>query len=272
MNLEFLFWFFLIGIIIATVQDLKRREIDFWLCKILLFGGISFIIFYSILNQSLIPIIYLALSLIILFALKNIFYQSRVFAGGDANLLFSLSALFVGITAIGTITNILLYVLFLMIAGAIYGLISLIYIYMKNFKKTNKKLAPKLKKIKYNAILLSSVLLALLFRIDIIFPTIGVLLAIYPLLYLFSKTLEEELMIVNKKPAELQEGDWLAERINLKNKTIEYSWDGLSKEDIKDIKKESKKVKVKNGLPFAPAFLIAHILYWLFKDSIIGIF
>ena len=95
MNLEFLFWFFLIGIIIATVQDLKRREIDFWLCKILLFGGISFIIFYSILNQSLIPIIYLALSLIILFALKNIFYQSRVFAGGDANLLFSLSALFV---------------------------------------------------------------------------------------------------------------------------------------------------------------------------------
>jgi prepilin signal peptidase PulO-like enzyme (type II secretory pathway) len=74
-----------------------------------------------------------------------------------------------------------------------------------------------------------------------------------------------------KKPSEIQEGDWLAKNVKLKTKTLKYSWDGLSKEDVKLLRKEKKNIKVKEGIPFAPAFLIAHILYWLFKDNILNI-
>jgi len=97
----------------------------------------------------------------------------------------------------------------------------------------------------------------------------GILISIYPLLYLFAKTLEEELMIRRKKPSQLQEGDWLSETVKVGNKKIQYSWDGLEKEDIALLKKYKKSVKIKQGLPFAPSFLLAHILYWIFEETII---
>ena len=271
MNLTFLFWFFLAGIIIATVQDLKRKEIDHWLNQTLLMGGIVFILLFSILNKTFNPSIQLIISLAILFGLSNIFYYGRVFAGGDSSLLFALSALFVGTTIFGTLMNIATYTLTLLISAAIYGSIALTIIYIKNFKETNKAIKPKLKKIKYPYILLTSLILILLANLSSILPAIGVILAFYPLLYYFSKTLEETAMIKLKNPKQLQEGDWLAQDIKLKNKTLEYNWDGLSREDIKLIQKNTrKKIKLKDGLAFAPAFLLAHILYWLLKDNILS--
>ena len=49
----FLFWFFLIGLIVATLQDLKRREVDDWLNILLLVGGGVFIFYSSILKGNL---------------------------------------------------------------------------------------------------------------------------------------------------------------------------------------------------------------------------
>jgi hypothetical protein len=264
---SFLHWFFLIGLIIATVQDLKRREIDFWLCGILLSGGVVLILFNSILKQTLTPVIQLGISLLIFLVLMKLFYHSRIFAGGDSNLLFSLSPLFIGITYVSTITNSLLYVLFLLFAGSIYGLISLAYLYLKNFKTINKALKLETKKIRLWLIILSPITI-ILFLIN--FNTLGMigsLLILYTLLYVFSKTIEEKLMTKEKSAKDLAEGDWIAEDIKVGNKTIKYSWDGLSKKEIKLLK--NKKVKVKYGIPFAPAFLIAHIAYWLFKDKLL---
>ncbi|MBT7705937.1 hypothetical protein HN747_00675 [archaeon] len=269
MNLEFLFWFFLIGIILSVIQDLKRREIDIWLCNILLIGGITFTILFSIINSSINPLINLTIALLITFILRIVLYNSRVFAGGDARLLFSLGALFVGSTISLTLINISVYLMILLFSGGIYGLLALMVIYIRNFKKTNKNLKPKLKKIKYHLFLLASIVLMVIgIFVDLLF-IIGILLSIYPLLYLFAKTLEEELMISNKKISQLQEGDWLAETVKVGNKKIEYSWDGLEKEDIALIKRYKKFVKVKQGLPFAPSFLLAHILYWVFGKTII---
>ena len=72
------------------------------------------------------------------------------------------------------------------------------------------------------------------------------------------------------KTKDLREGDWLAGDVKLaKNKTIKYSWEGLSGKEIAILKKYKKKVKIKYGLPFAPAFLIAHILYWMFAGKLL---
>ncbi|MDH3353368.1 MAG: hypothetical protein OEL87_02885 [Nanoarchaeota archaeon] len=64
---------------------------------------------------------------------------------------------------------------------------------------------------------------------------------------------------------ELREGDWLVDDIKIKGKIISADWDGLSLEDIELLKKK-KKVKIKEGLPFVPAFFIAFLIYVFLKD------
>jgi Flp pilus assembly protein protease CpaA len=261
---EFLFWFFLAGILIATFQDLKRREIDVWLCTILLIGGISYIVFKSIFEtNTLLPLL---ISLITLLILMNIFYYGRIFAGGDARLLLALSAIFVTTNIFNTLTNIGTYIILLLFSGAIYGLIMMKILYLKNWKKINRNLKPKLKKIKYQFILLLGIILIALSTINPLFSLAGVLIIIYPPLFFLSKEIEKTALIKEKPTNKLQEGDWLDRTIKVKNRTIKYSWDGLTKEDIKFLKKHKKKVKIKDGLPYAPAFLIAHIIYFLLKN------
>ena len=266
---SFLQWFFLVGLIIATIQDLKRREIDFWLCGLMLSGGIILIIFNSVLNQTLMPLLQLGLALLIFLVLMKLFYHLRIFAGGDANLLFSLSPLFIGATYLATITNSLVYLLLILFAGSVYGLMSLAYLYLKNFKTLNAELKINFKKMGLFLILVLVLTIILFLTGHYALGTLGVILLVYPLLYVFSKTIEENLMTVSKSPNELQEGDWIAEDIKIGNKTLKYSWDGLTEKDIKFLKKKKRKIKIKYGIPFAPAFLIAHLFYWLFKNKIL---
>ena len=71
---NFLFWLFLAGIIVACLQDLKRREVDDWLNLFLIITSISFIFFraYFEKNPSLISQLFFAFSscIIIFFSLS----------------------------------------------------------------------------------------------------------------------------------------------------------------------------------------------------------
>ena len=122
MEFGFLFWLFLIGIGVASLQDLKRREVDNWLNLLLLFSGIGFLVFSAIFESSTNLIILGIISLLIMFVVVNAFYYGRVFAGGDAKLMFAMFALFVASTLRATVINIGMFILFLMLAGSIYGL------------------------------------------------------------------------------------------------------------------------------------------------------
>jgi hypothetical protein len=88
------------------------------------------------------------------------------------------------------------------------------------------------------------------------------------ILFAFAKSIEKISMICPKDARDLREGDWLAEDVRIKGKIIKYNWEGLDKKDIKRLQSYKKKVKIKDGIPFVPGFLIAFILY-LFKDRII---
>jgi hypothetical protein len=88
-------------------------------------------------------------------------------------------------------------------------------------------------------------------------------------LYVFAKGLETVSMIRDVSGSELREGDWLVDDVKVKGKTIKSDWDGLSLEDIK-LLKGKKKVKIKDGLPFVPAFLIAFLGYVFLKDYVLG--
>ena len=78
-------------------------------------------------------------------------------------------------------------------------------------------------------------------------------------------------MIREINAKKLREGDWLVDDIKLKAKTIKYNWEGLTKNDLVLLHKLNKKVKIKEGLPFVPAFLIAFIGYYFLRERLFEI-
>ena len=70
----------------------------------------------------------------------------------------------------------------------------------------------------------------------------------------------------------LSEGDWLERDAAIGNKFIRKSVQGLTREEIFLLKKYKKKVWIKDGVPFTPAFLIAFLIFvyrWVFGIKII---
>ena len=77
-------------------------------------------------------------------------------------------------------------------------------------------------------------------------------------------------MVKRVHPKYLTEGDWLFKDVKVGKKTIKKSWDGLTKKDIRLLKKK-KFVMIRYGIPFSPSFLIAFIIliyFWSFRSGI----
>ena len=66
-------------------------------------------------------------------------------------------------------------------------------------------------------------------------------------------------MIKNRDPWKLTEGDWLERDVKIGRKVIKKSVHGLSLKEIRILRKAKKKVLIKEGVPFTPAFLFAFV-------------
>jgi len=261
----FLFWLFFVGIVVASLQDLKRREVDNWLNLFLLLASFSFIFFRAIFEENPTIIFQAGFALVTLFIFMNVFYYGRVFAGGDAKLLFAMTVFFIGATFVTTLANIGIFLLFLMFAGSIYGIIYSVVLYIKDFEKVNKKIKEGFSNLWVRYAIVLGVILFVLSYVNWLFLLFAVFAFVFPLLYVFAKGLENASMMRAISGKELHEGDWLVEDIKVKGRVIKADWDGLSLEDI-ELLKGRKKVKIKEGLPFVPAFLIAFLLYVFLKE------
>jgi len=267
----FLFWLFFIGIIIASLQDLKRREVDNWLNLFLLISGFVFIFYKAIFEKDISLIFQAGFALVIMFALMNLFYYGRVFAGGDAKLLVAMTVFFIGVDFNATLINIGIFIFFLLFSGSIYGLIYSIVLYFKDFKKVNKEIKEGFSNLWIRYIILLGFVVLLLGFLYYVFFLLGVFLIFSPFLYVFVKGLEDISMVRDISGKELREGDWLVNDVRVGKKTIKADWDGLSLEDIK-LLSNKKKVKIKDGLPFVPAFLIAFLIYVFLREWFLGLF
>ena len=287
----------LVWMIFAVVQDLRKREIANWVNFSLIIFAIGFRFFYSLFNgvedgtgfnffyQGLI-------GLVIFFILGNLLYYCRMFAGGDAKLFFALGAILP--FSENFFVNLKVFVLFLILflfSGAVYGLFvsgALILNHLKEFKKEFLKQFKKNKNL-----FILSIFLALFFVIlgfsDIFMVYFGILIFIIPYFYLSAKAIDEVCMIKKISPKNLTEGDWLYKDVRVGNRIIKKRWDGLTKEEIKLLRKALQKgnrpsvvglkkenyVLVRQGIPFSPAFLIAFLVliyFWFFRSGILSYF
>ena len=104
--------------------------------------------------------------------------------------------------------------------------------------------------------------------INLIFLFFAIFIWVLPVLYVFAKGLEDVAMVKEISGKELREGDWLVEDIKICKNLIKADWDGLSLRDVKLLRKKEK-IRIKEGLPFVPAFLIAFIFYVFLKERVL---
>ena len=101
------------------------------------------------------------------------------------------------------------------------------------------------------------------------FVIFGIVVMLFPVLFVFAKSVEESCMIKSLDPKKVTEGDWLYHDVLIRGKSIKADWDGVSKRELFLMRKRmNKKILIKEGIPFTPGFLFGFIvllyLFWKF--------
>jgi prepilin signal peptidase PulO-like enzyme (type II secretory pathway) len=264
----------LIAFIAATLTDLKRREVPDTLNFTYLGAGIAYSIILSLAVNNYFALINAAAGIAIAYGIGAILYYTGQWGGGDTKLLLGFGAwhgLFYNSIALQFQELLLLhFVIALFAAGGAYGLFYLVFLIVKSKNKiiTAQQKNPGIKMILLLFFSLILILLGLMlpYPLNILSLMLAISLSLLYLLMKHSKGIEEALFIKDIPVEKLTEGDWLAEDVVIGKKTIaKKSGEGLSKEDITEIRKyHSKgridKVRIKEGIPFIPAFLIGYII------------
>ena len=270
-----------VWIAFAVIQDLKKREVANWLNFSLIIFALGFRFFYCLFSQDVQGFSFFYQGLIglgIFFVIGNLFYYGRMFAGGDAKLMIALGAVLP--FSENFFVNIKIFILFFFIfafVGAFYSLTISLFLSLKNFRFVRKEFCKQLnkkRKLIYIFMFLGLLLMALGFFESLLFG-LGSVIFILPYFYIYAKAVDEVCMVKKVKTSQLMEGDWLYKDLKVRKKLIKVSWDGLSKEDIKEIKKKYKEIKIKQGIPFTPVFLFSFlilILLYFLKIELWNIF
>jgi len=264
----FLFGLAFIWIVFAVVQDLRTREIANWLNFSLIAFVLAYRAFYAVFSEDVMFFVYGVIGVLLFVALGYLFYYGRIFAGGDAKLLMGLGGIFPYQSFFDYFYFGVGFIFILFLAGAVWTLIYSLFLIrenMENFFVAFKKEFRSNIKLLYFSIFLVLILVILLFNYGFGYLLwLLLFLVLMPLIYIYVKAIEESCMIKLKNPRKLTVGDWLEKEVKVGNKVIKKSVHGLSEKDIKLLRKVKKKVWIKEGVPFTPAFLIALLMMVVF--------
>ena len=255
----------LVWIIGAVLQDLRRREVDnlwnFSLIPIALAYRLSVYFF----NGNYWFILNGLIGLGIFFILHNLFYYSRVFAGGDAKLLLALGVILpLSYDWIINFKIFGLFILLFLLGGSIYSLIWAFCLMINNWNNFKKEFLKQWKS--YQKMFLFALVFVVLWVVfafiisQSVFILIGLIVLLFPVLFVFAKSIEESCMVKMVNPNKVTEGDWLYEDVLVGGKRIKSSWEGVSSKELELIKRKCRKnILIKIGIPFTPSFLFGFV-------------
>jgi Flp pilus assembly protein protease CpaA len=253
--------------LIASIQDFKRREVENWWNFGMIIFVLAFRAFLSVERWNGMYFIWGLVGLAAGFLLSMGLYYLRLFAAGDAKLLMALMCI-LPMTLDWRINLALFAILFvfILLVGAIYGAVYSIVLVLMNCKSFAGEFVESFQKnIKVILILELGCLMALigLLLLEIyLIASLIVLIMLVPFLIIYSKSIEESCMNELVDAKDLTIGDWLAKPVKLESgKTIKPNWEGLSEEELSIIRKtcKNRQILVKQGIPFVPVFLLAFL-------------
>jgi len=274
-----------IGLIIASIADIKTREVPDWLSYSLIAIGLILRLLHTLTYKDWPYLIQGLIGFLIFFIIANFMYYTKQWGGGDSKLLMGLGILFATYPKIllnyfqPTLTFPFLLILWIniLLVGSFYGLIYAIILTIKNRKNFLIKFKKLLKRKKTINIIKITLIISVLFFIstflikdriiDLIVLAIAFLVLCFPLIWISTKSIEEVCMYHYIQPKNLTEGDWIADKDLIKKFKIPNL--GIEKKQINLlIKSKIKKVLVKEGIPFVPSLLIALIISLIFGNVI----
>jgi Flp pilus assembly protein protease CpaA len=272
----------LVILIIAAYVDIRILEVPDWLNFAGIAAGFGIAIIFSLQQWHWWPIASSAIGFSIAFGIACLMFYTGQWGGGDAKLLMAMGALIgfeLNRLAFGTS-----FLINLVLVGGTWGVVwsaGLAAINGKKFWKTFKALRhhKPYAKLRIMTLVTAAVFIALSFAMATFqLELLGLAVATYTLCYLTIFVKSVELSTLHKwiTPDKLTEGDWLVHSIKVGNKQVLPGKLGLDKKQVKTVKqlyaqKKIKKVLVKYGAPFAPAFLLAFIATLAFGNIILAI-
>jgi len=267
-----------IVLIIASITDLKSREVPDYLSYGLIFIAFAIAILDAVIEWNYILFMQSAMGFIVgLIIAYSMFYLGQ-WGGGDSKLIMGLGAIIgFNVFSIFGKNNFWLLILIagIVFFGAVYGLVWSIFLAIKNRKIFMKNMAIWLQKrefviarwILYVVIVLAVIAIFTIVPKDFRIMLITFVVMFYMIFYiwLFVKVIEETCMVKEVLVSKLTEGDWIFKDVYIGKKFITGPKDlGVSREQIALLKKYSAKgkiktVTIKEGIPFIPAFLLAYV-------------
>ncbi len=254
----------LIWIVFASIEDLKTKEVADWLNFSLIIFALGFRFFWSLFASENFMFFYQGLAgLGIFFILGNLFYYSRMFAGGDAKLMIALGPILAFSESFAV--NVKIFASFIFVfffIGAVYGLVGSFVLMTKNWREFKKEFKKQFNKFRSRAFLTMVLGLVLMIGGFVIleFLFFGVFVFLLPLLFVFAKAVDLAGMVKEIPASQLREGDWIFKGIKIGEKMIKSKWDGVNREEVELIKRYRKKIKIREGIPFVPVFLFSYLV------------
>jgi preflagellin peptidase FlaK len=244
----------------ASVTDIRKREVSDWLSFSLFAIGLFFLITRAITEKSFELLVPTAITFVIFLIIANLLYCIGLFGGGDAKLLIALSTILPQLTfqSILNLPSALTFMLNCLLIGSIYGMIYSIVLAFKHKNQFKENLS-KLRFPILPFLILSLAVAAVSFFTYQFLLILAAIILLFPLLFIFTKAVENVALIKTIKTSKLTEGDWLAQPVKVANRIINAK-SGLTIKEIDFLKKHRTHVIIKEGIPFVPVFLMAFIL------------
>lgn len=215
----------LVILFIVSIIDMMTREVPDTISLGLVYVGISIALIH-IVSHGFLFFVWAIAGAVLGFTFGYIMYISGQWGGGDVKMLSGLGALFGGYTTHDITFPLAFFgflTLYIFLAGALYGVLYLIYAFAKSWRKV------KVKRPRYHIVY--TIGLIILFAFSLLFfeypfaMVLGLFFVMILLLYLailYSKAIETAHMIRTVPISKISEGEWIITPVIVTRKPITF--------------------------------------------------
>jgi len=281
-----------VALLVASVFDIKTREVPDWINYSLVFIGLGTRLIFSFAEWDFSYILDGAIGMLVFLALAYLMFYTGQWGGGDSKMIIGLGAL-LGFNlfnlSLANLPFIVSFFINMLFVGAAYGLVWSLFLVLRNRKRFSREFRKTANNKKYTKprrimTIVSIILLLVLIiipssvSVKLALLSLAVMLFFTPYLLVFIRAVETSGMHKLVDPSKLTEGDWIVKDVRFKGKYICGPKDlGIEKKQIKQLialkrKGKIKKVLIKEGIPFVPSFFLAFVVTVFYGNVLMLLF